>query len=119
MLGEYRRHGGFRAVCILLLFLFPFLAAAESVYVKYRGPVDLAPFDCHSISRSSVVQRVCYDSKERYMLISLRGTYYHYCEIEPSVVNGLLNADSMGRYYSETIKGNYDCRVNRMPAYRH
>jgi hypothetical protein len=42
--------------------------------VKYRGPVDLAPFKCDSISRSSFIQRVCYDEKNSYMLINLSGT---------------------------------------------
>lgn len=52
------------------------------------------------------------------MLVSLNGTYYHYCEIPARVVNALLDAPSMGRYYNAAIKGNYDCRINRMPAYR-
>ena len=34
---------------------------SETVYVKYRGPVDLAPFSCALIERSSVIRRVCYD----------------------------------------------------------
>lgn len=29
----------------------------------------------------------------------------------------LLNAESMGRYYNARIKGNFDCRVNRMPSH--
>jgi hypothetical protein len=60
------------------------VASAESVYVKYRGQVDLKPFDCLDVTRSSFIQRVCYDRTNEYMLISLNGTYYHYCEIDPS-----------------------------------
>jgi len=30
------------------------------------------------------------------MLINLRGTWYHYCDIDPGTVSGLLAADSMG-----------------------
>jgi hypothetical protein len=93
-------------------------AHAETVYVKYRGAVDLAPFKCEVITRSSFVQRVCYDRSERYMIINLQGTYYHYCEIDAGTVNNLLDAKSMGRYYNATIKGRFDCRTNRMPAYR-
>jgi hypothetical protein len=37
--------------------------------VKYRGTVDLAPFACEDITRSSFIERVCYDSKNTYMLI--------------------------------------------------
>ena len=33
-------------------------AHAETVNVKYRGPVDLAPFQCESVTRSSLVNDV-------------------------------------------------------------
>jgi hypothetical protein len=56
-------------------------ARAETVNVKYRGPVDLKPFACADTPRSSFIQRVCYDRSQSYMLINLRGTYYHYCEL--------------------------------------
>ncbi len=91
---------------------------AETVNVKYRGVVDLAPFQCESVSRSSLVTRVCYDRKEQYMIIGLQGTYYHYCEIDPGTVNALRGAESMGRYFNSNIKGRFDCRTNRVPAYR-
>jgi len=38
-------------------------AHAETVEVKYRGPVDLAPFACEAVTRSSFIERVCYDEK--------------------------------------------------------
>ncbi len=93
-------------------------AHAETVYVKYRGPVDLAPLQCEFVSKSSLVNRVCYDRKEQYMVIELQGTYYHYCEIDGATVAGLRGADSMGRFYNARIKGNFDCRINRIPAYK-
>jgi hypothetical protein len=85
--------------------------------VKYRGPVDLAPFDCQDVTRSSVVTRVCYDKREQYMIIKLRETYYHYCEIPARVVAELRGADSMGRYYNTFLRGNFDCRTHRVPPY--
>ena len=91
---------------------------AETVNVKYRGPVDLAPFQCESVSKSSLVTRICYDRKEQYMVIGLQGTYYHYCQIDSGTVAGLRSADSMGRYFNARIKGNFDCRVNRVPTYK-
>jgi len=93
-------------------------AHAETVNVKYRGVVDLAPFQCESVSRSSLVTRVCYDRKEQYMVIGLQGTYYHYCEIDPGTVAALRSAESMGRFYNSNIKGRFDCRTRRMPAYK-
>lgn len=93
-------------------------AQAETVNVKYRGVVDLAPFQCESVSRSSLVTRVCYDRKEQYMVIGLQGTYYHYCEIDPGTVAALRGAESMGRFFNANIKGRFDCRTNRVPAYK-
>jgi hypothetical protein len=92
-------------------------ALGETVNVKYRGVVDLAPFQCESVNRSSLVTRVCYDRKEQYMIIGLQGTYYHYCEIDPGTVNALRGAESMGRFYNSNIKGRFDCRNRRVPAY--
>ncbi len=93
-------------------------AQAESVFVKYRGPVDLAPFQCETVDRSSLVTRVCYDRKAQYMVIGLQGTYYHYYEIDSNTVAALRGADSMGRYYNSNIKGNFDCRTHRVPVYK-
>jgi len=93
-------------------------AQAETVNVKYRGAVDLSPFQCESVSRSSLVTRVCYDRKEQYMVIGLQGTYYHYCEIDAGTVASLRGAESMGRFFNANIKGNFDCRTHRVPAYR-
>jgi hypothetical protein len=67
-------------------------AGAESVYVKYRGEVDLKSFNCTDVSRSSFIQRVCYDQRNEYMLISLNGTFYHYCEIGAATVSALMSA---------------------------
>lgn len=89
--------------------------AGETVTVKYRGPVDLAPFNFEWVSRSSVVNRLCYDAKERYIVVNLTGAYYHYCEIPSSVVSAWRQAESMGRYYNAVVKGNYDCRVTDLP----
>jgi hypothetical protein len=92
-------------------------ANAETVSVKYRGEVDLAPFACEATARSSFIERICYDAKNSYMLINLRGTWYHYCEIDQGTVSDLLEAESMGRFYNASIKGNFDCRTHRVPAY--
>ena len=106
------------AICVLTVFLIFGQANAETVYVKYRGLVDLAPFTCETITRSSFIQRVCYDSREQYMIINLQGIYYHYCEIDARTVDQLLTAQSMGRFYNAAIKGRFDCRIHRVPAYR-
>jgi KTSC domain-containing protein len=93
------------------------LGHAESVFVKYRGEVDLKPFECTDIARSSFIDRVCYDRRNEYMLISLNGTFYHYCEINAGTVSSLLTASSMGRFYNASIKGAFDCRIHQVPSY--
>ena len=78
---------------------------AESVYVKYRGDVHLRFFDCWEITRSSFIKRACYDRRNEYMLITLNGTLYHYCEIDAGTVSSLLSAPSIERFYNARIKG--------------
>jgi hypothetical protein len=105
-------------IAIVVAVVLSGTALAETVVVKYRGPVDLASFQCESVSRSSLVTRICYDRKEQYMVIGLQGTYYQYCEIDAGTVTALRGAQSMGRFYNSNIKGNFDCRTGRVPAYR-
>jgi hypothetical protein len=98
----------------LLALLFSAEVRSETVEVKYRGPVDLKAFECRDINRSSFVQRVCYDKAQSYMIISLRGTYYHYCEFPTATFDALMGAPSMGQFYNQNIKGSgsdgpYDC----------
>ncbi len=109
------------ALCAFVLTQTP-SAKAETVFVKYRGELDLGPFECQAVTRSSFIHRVCYDAGNQYMLISLKGTYYHYCEIGPDVVNELLTAPSIGKFYNATIRGSgsdgpFDCRTHRVPDY--
>jgi hypothetical protein len=97
-------------------------ARAESVFVKYRGEVPLDSFECHDTERSSLVGRVCYDAAQRYMVIKLKETYYHYCEIDAETVAALLAAKSMGSFYLAHIRGDgedgpFDCRSHRIPDY--
>ncbi len=59
---------------------------------------------------------------KEYMVILLKGTYYHYCEIGKVTVDEFLGAASMGHYFNANIKGSgsdgpFDCRTHRIPAY--
>lgn len=92
---------------------------AEVVNVKYRGPVDLKPFTCTN-TESGFVNRVCYDKENLYMLILLKNTWYHYCEIDAGTVASLISAPSVGRYYNSNIRGTgsvgpFDCRTHKVP----
>ena len=85
------------------------LANAESVYVKYRGTVSLDNFYCEK-TRSSFVDRICYQEQNNYVLVLLSDNYYQYCRVPYSIVNRWFNATSKGRFYNSNIKGRFDCR---------
>jgi hypothetical protein len=90
---------------------------AETVDVEDRGPVDLTAFDCHDITRSSVISRVCYDAENRRMLVERHAVYRQYCDLPKDTLDAFLNAPSMGRFFNANIKtasvdgnGPYGCR---------
>lgn len=111
-----------RPVVAALALLCSTPVSSETVDVKYRGSVDLKPFACADTPRSSFIQRVCYDKTQSYMLISLNGTYYHYCELPAATFDTFVTAPSMGQFYNQKIKGTrsngpFDCRTHRVPVY--
>jgi hypothetical protein len=89
---------------IAFAFMFAGSASAETVDVKYRGPVSLDSFECTTIVGSSLVNRVCYSKVHLYMLIQLKQTWYHYCQIDAKTVEDLLAAHIKGRFYNGRIK---------------
>ena len=97
-------------------------ASAETIDVKYYGKLDLAPLTCTDITRSSFINRTCYDKTKRFMVVQLKSTYYHYCEMPAATYEAFLAAPSMGRYYNANIKGTgkdgpFDCRTHPVPKY--
>src|SRR5438128_10220881 len=56
-------------------------AAAETIDVKYYGKLDLAPFACTEVTRSSFINRACYDKANQFMVVQLKTVYYPYCEV--------------------------------------
>src|ERR1700709_1538644 len=90
-------------------------ADAETVNVERRGAVDLKPFVCQDITRSSLVNRVCYDAANEVMIVQVKTAYSQYCAVPEAARENFLNAPSMGQYYSANIKGSgadapYRCR---------
>ena len=86
-------------------------AMAERAYVKARGEVDLAPFQCETMAarNSPNVRRICYDEKRQYVLVSLSGVWYHYCGVPPTTVSEWRRSTSKGRYYNDHIRNGFDC----------
>ena len=109
-----------RFITFLTLVLLCQVAAAEAVQVKYHGVVSLDAFACEDVKESSDVSRICYDKAERYMVIRLKTTYYHYCEIDAATVQGLQRASSKRQFFESRIRGSgadgpFDCRTHPLP----
>lgn len=93
---------------------------AETIDVKYCGKLDLTPFACTVITRSSFIHRTCYDRAKQFMVVQLKSVNYAYCEMPISVYDQFLNAPSMGLYSNANIKGTgrdgpFDCRTHVAP----
>jgi hypothetical protein len=78
-------------------------AAAETIDVKYWGPVDLRSYECTDTT-SSFVHRICYDESKAHVVVLLRNTYYPYCRVDRGTVSAWLNSSSKGRFYNANIK---------------
>jgi hypothetical protein len=90
-------------------------AETETVSVEHRGAVDLKPFVCQDITRSSLINRVCYDAANQTMIVQLNSAYSQYCGVPEAARESFLNAPSMGQYYNANIKRSgadapYQCR---------
>jgi hypothetical protein len=93
---------------------------AETVEVTDRGAVDLTPFACHDITRSSLVNRVCYQAANRSMIVEVNAVYFQHCDMPQAMLDAFLNAPSMGQYYRSKIAGAgpnrlYDCHRASKP----
>lgn len=114
-----------RFIILWMLALVCQVASAETVQVKYHGSVALDAFACVEVRESSDVQRFCYDKAARYLIIRLKTTYYHYCEIDLATVQGLDKASSKRQFFETRIRGGggdgpFDCRTHPIPMkYRH
>ena len=60
---------------------------------------------------SAVIRSVGYDDRERTLDVELRsGAVYRYFDVPPEVHQGLLTAESRGRFYDQEVK---------KPGFRH
>jgi hypothetical protein len=109
----------FRVLPILLVRLAGATwADAETVDVEHRGAVDLAPFACQDITRSSLVSRVCYDAANRVMIVQMNAAWSQYCDVPEAMRDRFLNAPSMGQYYKANIKDSESVGAHHCPPHR-
>lgn len=92
---------------------------SESIYVKYRGLLNLEHQQLSEISiqDSSLVRRILYDTQNKYLIVKLNNTYYHYCGLSSDTLKAWISSRSLGTFYKEFIKGKFDCRNGYVPKY--
>lgn len=83
-------------------------AEADTVDVQDRGAVNLAPYTCTDITRSSLIDRVCYDRSKRQAIIQVRTIYRQFCNLPQVTFDALLEAPSMGQFYRARIERSAD-----------
>ena len=104
-----------KQLLLILLLSFGFInpSNAESVYVQYRGNVSLNDFYC-KYTQSSIVNRICYQQQNNsyYLVVSLNGSYYHFCGVPFEALRDWTNAYSKGSFFNSYIRGRFDCPNN-------
>lgn len=105
-----------RALVLLLAQLTATPIVPETVETGEHGIVDLGSFECRDITRSTLLQRVCYDHVRQDLIVASNGAYDRYCGVTAETVEHLLGAPSMGRFFNQNIRpeatsGRYACRT--------
>jgi hypothetical protein len=92
-----------RAIAAALTLLCTAPVETERVDVDSRGTIDLAPFACTDTPRSAIVQKLCYDSTSRDLLVGIAGSYRLYCDVPAAAFDAFMTAPSMGHFYRQSI----------------
>ena len=91
---------------------------ANYINIKYRDTlVDVSRFDSFNTLRSSFIEKAYYDIDNQYLILNLSWTNYHRCDVPEYIWNEFKKADSLGKYYNNYIKWEYDCRLWYIPQY--
>ncbi|MBR0959728.1 KTSC domain-containing protein [Bradyrhizobium japonicum] len=103
-----------RTLALLLAQLATAPIVSETVETGEHRLVDLGTFECRDITRSTVLQRVCYDRARQDLIVANNGAYDRYCGVTAETVERLLGAPSMGQFFNRNIKrettaGRYAC----------
>jgi hypothetical protein len=94
-----------RAFAAILVHLLATPVVSETIDVGGRSTVDLYPFECRDITRSSVLQRVCYDRAQRHLIVAVKGAWDQYCDLPAETYGALMGAPSMGQFFNRNIRG--------------
>ena len=94
-----------RAAAAILMHLLATPVVSETIDVGDRESVDLKNFECRDITRSSIVQRVCYDRDQSRLIVAVNGAYDQYCNLPAATFEALMDAPSMGQFFNRNIRG--------------
>lgn len=62
----------------------------------------------HHVSRSSMISEVEYDDENKVLTVTFtKGSRYEYSDVSKDVYEALINAESIGQYFSAHIKNKY------------
>lgn len=91
---------------------------SKYIYIKHRWYLDIdsSRFIWWYVA-DNTVRELYYDSKNRYMIINLDGTYYHYCKVPRDSRNWIYNSSNIYNYYENNFYHNFDCRKWWIPLY--
>ncbi len=110
-----------RRLLILAILLFSVTGAhAETIQVKFLGPVDLSNYKCPNIKPDGDVRRICFDEVKKHLIVKLDRTYYNYCNMTWDVVTKWISSPDLGDHYRNYIITNnrskgrttYACPMN-------
>ncbi|MGH1394583.1 MAG: KTSC domain-containing protein [Trichormus sp.] len=83
---------------------------AETALPCASEPIAMLPVN------SSMANAVGYCSEEQVLQLEFQnGAIYQYSGVEPETWQDLQSADSIGRFYNQNIKGQYDCDRPYLP----
>lgn len=92
-------------IAMTLTLLMPGVALAQGICPNGEC-LDEGRFECAKVTRSSFIQRICYDDLRNYLVVTIRGQDYGYCDISGEMMDAFEGAASMGRYFNQRIKDN-------------
>ena len=93
-----------RAAAAIFMHLLATPVVSETIDVGDRESVDLKNFECRDITRSSIVQRVCYDREQSRLIVAVNGAYDQYCNLPAATFDALMGAPSMGQFFNRHIR---------------
>jgi hypothetical protein len=93
-----------RAAAAIFMHLLATPIVSETIDVGDRASVNLKDFECRDITRSSIVQRVCYDGDQGRLIVAVNGAYNQYCDLPAATFDALMDAPSMGQFFNRHIR---------------